>query len=231
MLITNTDNCKLSPEFLGFCSVYMQRLKNYDPITYYHSMRVAESATLLGEQLGLSEDYIAQLRIGAMLHDIGKLSVPKSIILKPDKLDDHQRSVMENHPYAGYKLIEDICDSKIVLNCILKHHEKLSGKGYPLGLDSDDIPLEARIVSICDIYDALAFDRPYKRALPFPKIESILIKMAKDKEIDKMLTRTFLSNFSHHMRPYTKKISVFEEKKRELESNDNDRQKEELEVI
>ncbi len=136
-----------------------------DPYTEGHCDRLAKYSVALGEKLGLPEEFRSALRRGGLIHDIGKLSVPEHILLKPGPLTPEERKIMEQHTIAGERICAPLRTFRHVLPIIRHHHEKLDGSGYPDGLKGEAIPLTARILQITDIYDALSTDRPYRKAL------------------------------------------------------------------
>ncbi len=140
-------------------------LEARDLETAGHTERVVRYATALGEAFGLNTLQLEALRQGAYLHDLGKLAVPDAILLKPGKLDLAEWEVMKTHVERGFHLASQIPGLALgALNVIRHHHERWDGTGYPNGLESDAIPLEARFFAVCDVYDALISERPYKRA-------------------------------------------------------------------
>jgi putative two-component system response regulator len=145
-----------------------------DPYTEGHCDRLSKYSVALGEKLGLPQDLRVALRRGGLVHDIGKLSVPEHILLKPGPLTPEERKIMEQHTVIGERICAPLRSFRHVLPIIRHHHEKWDGSGYPDGLRGEQIPLTARILQITDIYDALTTDRPYRKALPLDKALSIL---------------------------------------------------------
>jgi putative two-component system response regulator len=145
-----------------------------DPYTEGHCDRLSKYSVALGEKLGLSEELRVALRRGGLVHDIGKLSVPESILLKPGPLTPEERKIMEQHTVIGEKICAPLRSFRHVLPIIRHHHEKWDGSGYPDGLKGEKIPLTARILQVTDIYDALTTDRPYRKALPVEKALAIM---------------------------------------------------------
>ncbi len=136
-----------------------------DPYTHGHCERLSELSAGLGKRIGLNEEEITALRRGGVVHDIGKVGVPDSILLKPGKLNDSEWMIMREHPATGEKICAPLKSFRLVLPIIRHHHEKLNGTGYPDGLTGNAIPLLARILQIVDVYDALTTERPYRHAL------------------------------------------------------------------
>ncbi|RBC17500.1 two-component system response regulator, partial [Xanthomonas oryzae pv. oryzae] len=128
--------------------------------------RMSHVAGLIAEQLGLSEEEVRIIEMAAPLHDMGKIAIPDSVLLKPGKLTDDEMSVMKRHPRIGYELLSGSQNRFIQVGALiaLRHHERYDGTGYPDGLVGEAIPLEARIVAVADVFDALLSPRPYKEA-------------------------------------------------------------------
>ena len=136
-----------------------------DPYTGGHCERLSGYSVQLGERIGLPEDQITALRRAGIVHDIGKVAVPDAILLKPGPLTPEEWRVMREHPVVGERICAPLKSFRLVLPVIRHHHEKLDGSGYPDGLKGKQIPVTARVLQIVDVYDALATERPYKRAL------------------------------------------------------------------
>jgi len=129
-----------------------------------HSERVTHYAEEIGRILQFDEEQMSILSISAILHDIGKIAVPEQILDKPGKLTDDEFDEVKKHPREGTKIISSIPSYETIISGILYHHERWDGTGYPEGLKGEDIPLNARIICVADVYDALAADRPYRKA-------------------------------------------------------------------
>ncbi|MFL5963158.1 MAG: HD-GYP domain-containing protein [Gaiellaceae bacterium] len=141
------------------------RLADKDEYTERHTRRVALLAVRVGEQLGLSASRLRTLAIGGLVHDIGKLSVPDAILKKPAALDDEEYEVVQRHPEWGNKLLSELGGfSQAVRQLVHDHHERLDGAGYPRGLKAGEIDLDTRILTVCDVYDALISKRVYRPA-------------------------------------------------------------------
>jgi HD-GYP domain-containing protein (c-di-GMP phosphodiesterase class II) len=141
------------------------RLADKDEYTERHTRRVALLAVRVGEQLGLSASRLRTLAIGGLVHDIGKLAVPDAILKKPAALDDEEYGVVQGHPEWGTKLLNELGGfSQAVRQLVHDHHERLDGAGYPRGLKAEEIDLDTRILTVCDVYDALISKRVYRPA-------------------------------------------------------------------
>lgn len=139
-----------------------------------HCQRVSDYAVRLGRRAGMAESQLEALRLAAVLHDIGKLTVPAAILNKPGPLTDGEREQVQRHPAAGEEICSPLKSLRAVLPIIRHHHERMNGTGYPDGLEGEEIPLAARVLQIADIYDALTTDRPYRAALPKDEAMRIL---------------------------------------------------------
>jgi HD-GYP domain-containing protein (c-di-GMP phosphodiesterase class II) len=153
----------------------MVQLGAKDSSTEEHTRRVATLAVELGEQLGLSPRRLRNLAIGGLLHDIGKLSIPGSILRKPASLDDDEYAVVKLHPERGRELLNELGGfDETVARLVLDHHERLDGSGYPRGIDADELDLATRILAVCDVYDALVSPRVYRPAWTQDRALSLL---------------------------------------------------------
>ncbi|NJN17773.1 MAG: response regulator [Oscillochloris sp.] len=149
-----------------------------DHETEGHSRRVTEMTLRLAHLFGISGPELEQIRRGALLHDIGKMGIPDSILLKPGPLDDEEWTVMRRHPNLAYMLLKPIRYLHQALEIPLHHHERWDGSGYPRGLAGDAIPLAARLFAVVDVWDALSNDRPYRAALPPHQVRRHLSELA-----------------------------------------------------
>lgn len=156
-----------------------------------HSDRLAEHAMRLGESLGLSEDDLQELRLGCLLHDIGKVAVPDKILLKPGRLNSEETEIVRQHPVTGEKICAPLKCLGPILRLIRHHHERMDGSGYPDRLCGEEIPLKARILQVADVYDALTSDRPYRQALSSEEALGILHEEAMHGWLDASLVWSF----------------------------------------
>lgn len=164
-----------------------------DETTGDHCTRLAHIGVVFGKELGLSDEELNAMRRGGVLHDIGKLGIPDSILLKQAALNDQEWVLMRQHTTIGAKLCEGLSTMRMVVPIILHHHERWDGSGYPHGLSGQSIPLLARVFQIIDIYDALAAVRPYKTAFTLEQIIEVFRKETDKGWRDKELVDVFLN--------------------------------------
>jgi putative nucleotidyltransferase with HDIG domain len=147
-----------------------------DPYTAGHTERVCQIAELIAAQMGWDQTQLADLKIGCTLHDIGKIGVPDSILNKPGFLTDDEKEIMNSHPKVGLKIVKGIKLFKKAVPYIIAHHEWYNGKGYPRQLKGEEIPLEGRLLSVADTFDAIISDRPYRKGASVADAVSELVK-------------------------------------------------------
>jgi len=140
-------------------------IEKRDPYTAGHQQRVAALAVLVAREMGLDEARIEGLRLGALIHDIGKIYVPAEILNRPGRLTETEFQIIQTHPQVGYEIIRDVEFSWPLAQMVLQHHERIDGSGYPEGLKGEEILLEARILAVADVVEAMASHRPYRPAL------------------------------------------------------------------
>jgi putative nucleotidyltransferase with HDIG domain len=144
----------------------MARVLSYDYYTYSHSVNVCLYAIAIGKKLSLSDSELSELAHGAILHDIGKSKISDKILNKEGPLDEAEFETMKTHTTVGEAILEKLGEkSKIKLDSVLSHHEKMDGSGYPQGLKGEEIPYYAQIIAVADVFDALTTKRSYKEAL------------------------------------------------------------------
>ncbi|MFP4082578.1 MAG: HD domain-containing phosphohydrolase [Candidatus Aminicenantes bacterium] len=144
-------------------------IEKRDPYTAGHQRRVTKLACAIAEEMGLSEDQIEGLRMAGELHDIGKISVPVEILSKPGKISEEEHNVIKTHTKVGYEILKNIEFPWPIAQIVLQHHERIDGSGYPLGLQGKQMLLEARILAVADVVEAMASHRPYHPAHPIEK--------------------------------------------------------------
>lgn len=165
-------------------------LDTRDPYTGGHSQRVSDMTLEVCKLLKLNQNDTEKIHIAAHLHDIGKIGIPDSILLKQGKLDDSEWQIMKNHPEIGANILKKSAYLTELAEIVLFHHERFDGKGYPLGKSGNDIPLGSRIIAICDSIDAMTSNRCYRKSLSFEDCyNQIKINLGKmyDPEIGKLV--------------------------------------------
>jgi putative two-component system response regulator len=162
-----------------------------DDETAGHSFRVAELTVKLAVAVGVDPDEIVHIRRGAILHDIGKIGIPDSILQKNGPLSDAEWEVMKKHPVYSYEMLSPINYLGTALEIPYCHHEKWDGSGYPRGLKGEEIPLAARIFAVVDVWDALNSDRPYRSKWPVEKVKTHLLEQSA-KHFDPQMVTAFL---------------------------------------
>lgn len=179
-----------SAESLLFSLARMVEAK--DGTTGDHCTRLSHTSVVLGQALGLSTEELLALRRGGVLHDIGKLGIPESILLKPGKLSDDEWRLMQQHVEIGACIVGELKSMRLTAPIILHHHERWDGTGYPYGLAGSDIPLLARVFQTVDIYDALTHARPYKPAMGLEQVVAIMREELQRGWRDPEITEVFL---------------------------------------
>jgi HD-GYP domain-containing protein (c-di-GMP phosphodiesterase class II) len=155
-----------------------QMVEIRDPYTAGHQRRVADLARAIADEMGLSERQIDGIRIAGIIHDLGKIYVPAEILSKPGRITDLEYSLIKTHPQAGYDILKNIDFSWPIAQIVLQHHERIDGSGYPLGLFGEDILMEAKILAVADVVEAIASHRPYR---PSPGIDKALEEISGNK--------------------------------------------------
>ncbi len=163
------DNAKLYEElkttFYEIVFALADTIEKKDPYTGGHTKRVMEYSVAIGIELGLSKKELENLKLAAILHDIGKIGISDSILLKKGNLSDNEFKVIQNHPMLGAEILSHIKQLKDIIPGVKHHHEKFDGSGYPEGLKGEEIPLIARIIAVADTFDAMTTNRPYRKGL------------------------------------------------------------------
>lgn len=151
--------------FVGTVKALAAAIDGKDRYTRGHSERVSRFSVAIGKKMGMDAEELETLRISALLHDVGKIAIDDNILKKPAALTDEEFEIMKQHPQRGYKIMSQIPAMKDFLPGMYMHHEMVNGKGYPQGLFGDEIPLQAKIVSVADTFDAMTTDRPYQKGM------------------------------------------------------------------
>ncbi len=166
------------------------------PWTKGHSDKVSKIAVTIGEILGLRGEELKTLRIGGLLHDIGKLGIPTEILNKPGKLTPEEYETIKKHPEIGYKILKPVKELSPVLPIVLYHHERCNGEGYPCGLTCEEIPFLAKIVAVADVIEAMTAERPYKPSRSLEEVFAYLKEAAgKDREFDPEIVEAAINTY------------------------------------
>src|SRR6476620_1443072 len=173
MLLTETL-AKVEYSFPDAIEGFIQTVEQRDPYLKGHMRRVCELAVAIADQMQVPDSAIRAASYAALLHDIGKLGLPHSVLNKPGRLTDDEFAVLKEHPTRGFALVANIESLRSAAPAIRWHHERLDGSGYPDGLSGDAVPLEARIIAVADVWDALTSDRVYRKAMSVTEARSIL---------------------------------------------------------
>jgi putative nucleotidyltransferase with HDIG domain len=162
--------------FLGVIKSFITAIDAKDAYTQGHSQRVSDYSVLISQELGLEEAIVNDIRIGSLLHDIGKIGIPDSILLKNGKLSVEETETIKKHPYTGINILSQVKLLEPMKPAISEHHERLDGSGYPNHLKESQISLMGRIVAVADVFDAMTSDRPYRPAL---SVKDVLVHLKK----------------------------------------------------
>ena len=168
------DHLQLQEGLLSSLLIMAWMVEARDPYTGGHLWRVSRFARLLAAESGLPENDVARISVGGFLHDLGKVGVPDHILNKKDGLTDGEYEVIKTHPEVGWRMLAGHPLAQLAEAAVRAHHEMPDGKGYPKGLRQEDIPVDARIVGICDAFDAMTSTRPYRRGMTIDKALSII---------------------------------------------------------
>lgn len=161
----NMNTMELEQTYWDMVETLIGVIEARDNFTGGHSIKVCEYSVKLARKAGLNEQEVTKIMQAAILHDIGKMGIPDSILLKPSALSNEEHTTIMTHPEIGYKILSKVRGLEDVLPMILYHHERVDGTGYPDGLEGDEIPYGAKIIAIADAYDAMTSNRPYRKAL------------------------------------------------------------------
>ena len=182
---------KLESAYMETIEILRFTVEAKDAYTRGHSDRVSAYSVLIGEALGLSEDDLKTLKIVGLFHDIGKIGIPDSILLKTDKLDDEEYSEIKNHPAIGAHILSNATIFKDIIPIVKHHHERFDGHGYPGKLKGEEIPYLARIATVADSFDAMTSKRSYRDSLPIDVVKEE-IKKNSGTQFDPEIAEVFL---------------------------------------
>ncbi|MCX5814304.1 MAG: PAS domain S-box protein, partial [Proteobacteria bacterium] len=178
VLKENTE--KLRKSLLGTIRAISMIVETRDPYTAGHQRKVSNLATVVAQDMGLPKDTVDNIRMAGIIHDIGKISVPAEILSKPGILTHLEMDLIKIHSQSGYDILKDVELPYPIAEIVLQHHERMDGSGYPQGLKGDQILLEAKIISVADVVEAIASHRPYR---PAKGIDAALEEIEKNKGI------------------------------------------------
>jgi putative nucleotidyltransferase with HDIG domain len=194
------EHSELQKTMEGIIYAVSAVVESRDPYTAGHQRRVAELAKAIAGEMGLSEWHQKGVHIIGLLHDVGKIAVPAEILSKPGKISQYEFDIIKNHSRTGFEILEKIDFPWKVSEAILQHHERYNGSGYPQGLSKDEIILEARILSVADVVEAMSSHRPYRPALGLdnalqeitknrgilydPKVADACVKLLRNKQLE-----------------------------------------------
>ena len=184
-------NAELEKAYLDTIGILRQTVEAKDPYTRGHSDRVSEYSVLIGKKLGLDEKTLHILKIGGLFHDIGKIGIPDSILLKESKLSDEEYSQIKNHPMIGVHMLGDAAIFTDILPIVKHHHERYDGHGYPSQLAGEAIPYVARIAAVADTFDAMTSKRSYRNSLPIDVVRAE-IERCSGTQFDPNIAKVFL---------------------------------------
>jgi HD-GYP domain-containing protein (c-di-GMP phosphodiesterase class II) len=176
-------------------TVFAQALAERDSYQRGHSLRVTGLVEAVGRRLGWDDGQLGPLRLGALLHDVGKLTLPRSLLRKPGPLDARELALVRMHPVVGAQIVTPVVRGKVALDCVLYHHEHWDGHGYPLGRRGLGIPEPARLLSVADAFDAMTSTRPYRAALS-PEAALAELDRCSGSQFDPYVAATFVEAWS-----------------------------------
>lgn len=186
------DIARMQEMHLESVLALVQAIEMRDPYTRGHSFQVAHLSTIIGQAMNFTERELELIKFAGLLHDVGKIAVPESILQKPSGLNDYEWQIIKRHPVQSALIIEPIKALHQVLNYILHHHERWDGKGYPEGRKEKNIPLQSRILAIADTYSAMTGDRPYRKGLTSEQTIKEIRRIA-GTQLDFEIVKIFLS--------------------------------------
>jgi putative nucleotidyltransferase with HDIG domain len=181
---------RLERQHLATIGALASAIDARDPYTAGHSVRVGDLSADLGGAMGLPGPSLHHLRVGGLLHDIGKIGVRDTVLLKPGALTPEERKLIERHPTIGLEILASAELPQEVLEIVGGHHERLNGSGYPLGLGADELSVFPRITAVADMYDAITTDRPYRTGMTMSEALALLTRDAESGLIDPEVVAT-----------------------------------------
>lgn len=189
-------------DVIGIAEIFALIVDRTSRFTARHSRSVSVVAALLARDRGYSKSECKMMRVAGLLHDLGKLTIPNELLEKPGKLTEREYTIIKQHPYYTYRILNEIDGFDLVAEWAAYHHETLDGRGYPFRIKKSNFRLGSRIVAVADVFVALTEDRPYREALSWDKAEKVMLNMVTDEKLDKDLVgalweqRALLSDLS-----------------------------------
>lgn len=169
----------------------LKALDKKDNYTFGHSMRVAYFSLVTGREAGLTSEELSELELAAIFHDIGKIGTPDVVLNKPSRLTEEEFQIMKMHPENSAEILSEFPYFQKIAEYVKLHHERFDGKGYPLGLKGEEIPISARIILIADTFDAMTSTRPYRKGLPYSVAFDELLQFS-GTQFDPVLAKHFI---------------------------------------
>ncbi|MPZ69808.1 MAG: HD domain-containing protein [Actinobacteria bacterium] len=169
---------RLESQYTSTIEALVSALEARDPYTQAHTSRIRDLSGALADAMQVTNETRQAVRLGSILHDVGKIGIPDEVLRKDGPLTEDEWAMMRTHPAIGKRMLEGIDFLKAALPVIYHHHERWDGTGYPMRLKGDQIPLGARIVAVCDAFDAMTTDRPYRKAFPIEHALDEIVKNA-----------------------------------------------------
>ena len=182
----------LEAAYLEFVGSMANALDARDPYTAGHSSRVSELSSATAAALGLPPEEVERIRIGALLHDVGKIGISDTVLQKPGRLTDEEFALVKQHPVIGRRILEGVQGFAPYLAAVELHHENWNGTGYPKGQSGEETPIEARIIHVSDAYDAMTTDRSYRHGMGHERAITILIENA-GTQFDPQIVEVFIN--------------------------------------
>ena len=182
---------KIRSSFLNAIAALACALEAKDKYTSGHSQRVTEIAVAIAQKIDMPRDMVEKIRLAGLIHDIGKIGIRESVLDKPGKLTDEEYQHIKSHPELGERILAPIVEDREIMDMVRHHHERYDGRGYPDGLEAEQIPAGARIMAVADSYDAMTSDRPYRQAMSAEEA-CAEIQRCRDSQFDTDVVDAFL---------------------------------------
>ena len=185
----------LQQAYLETIRALVQAVEAKDAYTRGHAERVARYSVAIGEELNLDRDYLENIQVAAILHDIGKIGIPEKVLTKPGRLTEEEFMVMKGHPLRGQEILKPVKFAQEIIAGVYYHHERLDGLGYPSGLKGEQLPLIARILAVADAFDAMTSNRPYRSSLSYQYALEELVRCSGG-QFDPLIVEAFRSSWA-----------------------------------